>query len=204
MKKWEKYSKDELQKFCNEVFSYAGLAEKIGYCKTGGSGIATVKDMIQELNLDISHFKGQGWNKNNFDYSRFKNGVSIKITDALPALVALRDRQCECCKNTTWNNNEIPLEIHHKDGNHLNNSLDNLQLLCPNCHALTDNYKGRNRKKVDYYTDEQYAEALRTHKNVRQALLSLGLDGSGGNYSRAYDIAHKYNIQHILEKIKEK
>ena len=79
-----------------------------------------------------------------------------------------------------------------------------MQILCPNCHALTDNYKGRNRKKVDYYTDEQYVEALCAHKNVRQALLSLGLDGSGGNYNRAYDIAHRYNIQHILEKIKEK
>lgn len=39
----------------------------------------------------------------------------------------------------------IPLEIHHKDGNYKNNSESNLQVLCPNCHSLTDTYKGSNR-----------------------------------------------------------
>ena len=38
----------------------------------------------------------------------------------------------------------MPLEIHHIDGNHKNNHLENLQILCPNCHALTNNYRGRN------------------------------------------------------------
>lgn len=203
MKKWEKYSKEELQQFANEVYSYAALSEKIGYSKTGGSGTQAVKDMIKILQLDVSHFKGQGWNKNNFDYSRFKYGNSIKVANALPALVDLRGHKCEQCGNITWNNQKIPLEIHHLDGNHLNNDLNNLQLLCPNCHAQTDNYKGRNQKKRKEYSDEEYAKALKENPNVRQALLSLGLDGSGGNYSRAYDIAHKYNIQHILDKIKK-
>jgi predicted amidophosphoribosyltransferase len=39
----------------------------------------------------------------------------------------------------------IPLDIHHKDGNHLNNTFDNLEVLCPNCHSLTKNYKALNR-----------------------------------------------------------
>ena len=39
---------------------------------------------------------------------------------------------------------EIPLEIHHIDGNHKNNKLENLQILCPNCHSLTTNYRGKN------------------------------------------------------------
>lgn len=80
----------------------------------------------------------------------------------------------------------------------MNNELDNLQLLCPNCHALTENYKGRNRGNKQEYTDEEYAEALKNSPNVRQALLKLGLNASGGNYNRAYDIAHKYNIKHII------
>lgn len=115
----------------------------------------------------------------------------------------LRGHKCEQCGNTTWNNQEIPLEIHHLDGDHLNNVLDNLQLLCPNCHAQTNNYKGKNQRKRREYSEEEYAKALRENPNVRQALLSLGLDGSGGNYARAYDIAHKYNILHILDKIKK-
>jgi predicted HNH restriction endonuclease len=51
---------------------------------------------------------------------------------------------CERCKNTTWEGNPIPLELHHINGIHSDNRISNLQILCPNCHALTDNYKGKN------------------------------------------------------------
>jgi hypothetical protein len=54
--------------------------------------------------------------------------------------------QCERCENSIWLNNPIPLELHHLDGNRYNNSLRNLMLLCPNCHALTDNYRAKNIK----------------------------------------------------------
>lgn len=49
----------------------------------------------------------------------------------------------ECKWNWDGDNNPI-LELHHKDGNHNNNTLDNCLLLCPNCHSLTDNYKFKN------------------------------------------------------------
>lgn len=53
---------------------------------------------------------------------------------------------CELCGWHEINpfTNKIPLEIHHIDGNHLNNAKDNLQILCPNCHSLTGNYKSLN------------------------------------------------------------
>ncbi len=53
---------------------------------------------------------------------------------------------CEC----GWNKiNPItessPLEVHHKDGDYKNNKEENLELLCPNCHSLTENYKSLNK-----------------------------------------------------------
>jgi len=54
---------------------------------------------------------------------------------------------CENCGLDTWLGDKIPLQLHHKDGNHSNNKLENLQLLCPNCHSLTDTYAGRNKHK---------------------------------------------------------
>ena len=51
--------------------------------------------------------------------------------------------KCEICGLQKWNNQKIPLELHHINGNNKDNSLNNLQLLCPNCHALTDNYRNR-------------------------------------------------------------
>jgi 5-methylcytosine-specific restriction endonuclease McrA len=55
------------------------------------------------------------------------------------------ERKCYNCKQTTWLEKDIPLELHHIDGDHSNNELSNLTLLCPNCDALTDNYRGKNK-----------------------------------------------------------
>lgn len=57
------------------------------------------------------------------------------------------DSKCARCGWNTINifTGNIPLEIEHIDGNYLNNNEDNLTLLCPNCHALTETYKGANR-----------------------------------------------------------
>ena len=60
----------------------------------------------------------------------------------------LKEKKCERCGNTTWNNMPIPLEVHHKDGCKENNQLENLEILCPNCHAQTDSYRGRNCRKI--------------------------------------------------------
>lgn len=62
-------------------------------------------------------------------------------------LIEKANFSCEICgwnkKNPTTN--LVPLEIHHIDGNYLNNTPANLQVLCPNCHSLTENYRSLNR-----------------------------------------------------------
>jgi hypothetical protein len=83
-----------------------------------------------------------------------KNNVySNKITEFEAAtidrtrkriLIELRGHQCENCNLSTWLEQPIPLELHHLDGNADNHSQENLMLICPNCHALTENYKGAN------------------------------------------------------------
>lgn len=69
--------------------------------------------------------------------------------------------KCERCNNTTWLENIIPLELHHVDGNRLNNSLENLELLCPNCHALTHNYRAKNIKNLSAQVEMPDAEPLK-------------------------------------------
>lgn len=56
-------------------------------------------------------------------------------------------RECQNCHNSEWMGEKIMLEIHHIDGDKTNNNDDNIMILCPNCHSLTDNYKSKNRKK---------------------------------------------------------
>lgn len=202
MKKWEKFSKDEIEQFVKESKSYAQLASRIGYDKAANNGSAyrAVHQMIDELSLDTSHFTGQGWNKDNFDFSRFKYGKKIKTAAALKAIASIRGYKCENCGLEEWQGQQIPLEIHHIDGDELNSDLNNLQILCPNCHALTNNYKGRNiNSGIMAVSDEDLVKALNEYPNIRQALIAVGLTGKGGNYIRANELIQKYQIKKYLQ-----
>lgn len=156
MKKWERFTRQEIEQFVKESSSYAQLAKKCGYDKKSGSSISAIKEMIRFLNLNVDHFKGQGWGKGmtyeSSQYMPFEEYIhspSVQTNKIRKKLLreGLKEHKCECCNNSSWNGVPIPLEVHHKDGNKRNNDLENLQLLCPNCHALTDTYKGRNTVK---------------------------------------------------------
>lgn len=55
----------------------------------------------------------------------------------------LRRRECEECGGVKWMGADIPLELHHRNGNRHDNRDENIRLICPNCHALTDNHAGK-------------------------------------------------------------
>lgn len=94
--------------------------------------------------------------------------------------------KCSCCGISDWQNKPITLEIDHIDGMRNHNKLDNLRFLCPNCHSQTSTWRGRNinsgKTKV---SDEELLEALKNSKNIRQALMRVGLAPKGANYTKA-------------------
>jgi len=90
------------------------------------------------------------------------------------------------CGIDSWLGKKISLELEHKDGNNLNNSRENLECLCPNCHSITETWRGRNKsKKKNKVTDEELVYKIIEHNfNIRQALIDIGLTPKGGNYKR--------------------
>lgn len=156
MKKWEQFSKEEIEQFVKDSKSYAELARKCGYGQSSGSSIAQMHQMIDQYGFDISHFTGQGWllgrtykSDRYVPFNEYIKGEHAQTNKLRKKLLreGLKEYVCECCLNTIWNGVPIPLEVHHVDGDKNNNTIENLQLLCPNCHALTDNYKGKNIQK---------------------------------------------------------
>ena len=122
-----------------------------------------------------------------------KGNYRVSGTKLLKELLKLRPQKCECCGNTTWLEQPIKLEVHHIDGDCTNNVLENLSLLCPNCHSYTNSWC-KNKPKVQV-TDEQLIEALQTSKSIHQALLKVGLSTAGVNYDKAKHIIQKYNVE---------
>ena len=143
------------EQFINAVAnnkSIAGVLKSLGLRPYGGNYQIAHKN-IKRLNLDTSHFTGQGWSKGmKFSPKRqlseiLTNGVQYQSYKLAQRLVSehVKEYRCEVCGNDVWLDNPIPLELHHINGDHCDNRLENLQLLCPNCHALTNNYRGKNK-----------------------------------------------------------
>ena len=158
----QKYTKDWLEELCADSFSYAEVLKKAGR-KQGGGAQETLRKKIEEFQFDISHFTKQTWNtrktketdnritskeKYSIEEIFIRNStVTQKVMRGYVERHNLIPYVCENCGcDGHWQNGIIALDIHHKDGDNTNNELTNLSYLCPNCHALTENYRGRNKK----------------------------------------------------------
>lgn len=108
-------------------------------------------------------------------------GVRVNTNRLRQRLIAegILSPVCCGCQNERWQGRPIPLELDHVDGDKLNNSLGNLRLLCPNCHALTPTYRGKNRASMrEVPSLAEMQQGIRTHGSLAKYCLSQGLPRS--------------------------
>lgn len=133
---------------CNRSDSMLQASESIG------QAFNTFKRRATKLNCFTPNQPGKGLIK--------KRPIKIKTIDILQGkypnfqTYKLKNRllkegylenKCYCCGITVQNNNPIKFDLHHIDGNNKNHKLNNLLLICPNCHSQTPTYKGKNKIK---------------------------------------------------------
>ena len=124
----------------------------------------TLRNILDSNNIDYSHFTGRArsYSTNYVEASEYFNSdKKIKASKLKEKLLKenLIEYKCAKCGLTEWMNEPIVLQLHHIDGNPNHNSLENLQLLCPNCHSQTDNYCGSaNSNPTKYYCSKVWMQ----------------------------------------------
>ena len=144
-----KYTKELLISVVKKSKSYADVCRELNI-KTSTGAQTYITKKIKEYNIDTSHFTGKGWLKGKkITTNPGKSLEEICVENStysssklLKKLVkeGKKKYQCENCKLTLWLNKPISLELHHINGCHTDNRLENLQVLCPNCHSQSHKY----------------------------------------------------------------
>lgn len=120
------------KKFCSKKCRYEAHSEFLSKPKTCRRCPAQIQSGV----VCLSCKKPSKWSS--FDELRKDGSRKTRM------LAEQSHRHCEVCSGTTWLSQPIPLELDHIDGNPSNSDRANLRLICPNCHAFTPTYRGRN------------------------------------------------------------
>lgn len=223
-----RYTYDDVIKAVKESKSIANTLKLLGLKPKGGN-YRTIKNFFKDNNIDINHFTGQRHNIGD-DYKRINKEIPLikyLVNDIILSSSRLKKRlikegvkenKCENCELNEWMGGKIPLELHHMDGNHYNNLLNNLKILCPNCHTLTPNYRGKNKinvdtnpKKISELYPEYFTKPIKKEKIIKEGnYCSCGekIKKSSKNCINCYRINSRKVVdrpskQLILELVKE-
>ncbi|MFH8931798.1 HNH endonuclease signature motif containing protein [Streptomyces pristinaespiralis] len=154
-----RWSRELLDAAVKESTNMCQVLRALGLDVLGGQH-THISRRIRALGIDTSHFESRARTERMRTNSRRRSPAEIlvrKTTDETKRTSnqllkrALAEsgvaRSCALCGlDGAWQGCPLPLEVDHIDGDWRNNRLDNLRLLCPNCHSSTDTYRGRKRR----------------------------------------------------------
>lgn len=151
-----KWTREDLIDAVKVSYSIRSVIKALGLVPAGGN-YSQINKYIQLYKIDISHFKGKGWNlgftgigvprrtlKEILNIGTYFQSFKLKRRLFKEGLKSERCEECGWAKMSE--DGRIPLELDHINGDSKDNRLENLRVLCPNCHSLKPTHRGRNRK----------------------------------------------------------
>lgn len=153
-----KTTKEKLEKIVSKSKSIADVCRKLNIKIAGGNYI-TLNLKINQWSISTNHFTGRSgyvgkrlnFIKKSLNDVLVENSTYTNTGTLKNRLIneGLKKHYCEICGINSWNDKNITLELHHINGKRSDNRIENLQILCPNCHSQTENYCGTNKVKSD-------------------------------------------------------
>lgn len=148
-----KHTKEKLEEIIKLSTTWADVCRKLNIKPATGAQTYITK-RAKLYNINHSHFLGKAHGRGKKSIHKksamhyINNNIPIKSDKLKKKLIEekIKKYSCERCKKTKWCGEKIPLELDHKDSNHENNSMNNIWIICPNCHAqITHSRKFTNR-----------------------------------------------------------
>lgn len=156
------WSKERIEAVIRDCDSLTQVLNKLNIPRAGNNS-ATLRKKLEEYNIDYSHFTyGVKDKKGTENYIPAKTylgtGKHIQTSKLKEKLFkeGLKKNECEnldCPCKGYWLGSPLVCQLHHINGNNTDNRLENLQILCPNCHSQTDNYCGQANKTPKYFCE---------------------------------------------------
>jgi len=151
------WTENQLREAAKSSYSIRQVIKKLGL-KPAGGNYYQLHQYIREYGVDTTHFRGMAWNKDLKGTGRSRHRIEEVLVKGRPFQSyklklrlfreGLKQRECEECGwNKVTQDGYLPLELDHINGDHSDNRLENLRVLCPNCHSLKPTHRGRNRKR---------------------------------------------------------
>lgn len=150
------WTDEQLIEAVAKLKSYSAVIKALHLIPAGGN-YAHIQRKIRELELDTTHFTGKAWSRG----MRYHNSARASLDDLLvrgsyvqsfKLKVRLYEASLKkpCCEMCGWAqlsiDGRIPVELDHINGDHYDNRIENLRVLCPNCHSLQLTHRGKNKK----------------------------------------------------------
>ena len=148
MRNYRKYTKELLEEIAKKSNSVIDMMKNMGLNIASGGTHNHISKLLKQFEIDTKHFNpnpGNGSDKKITCEEILclrENGLRTKAYKLRKALIEKKRKyECECCgQGSIWNNKELRLQVDHINGNYLDNRLENLRFVCPNCHTQTENY----------------------------------------------------------------